>query len=392
MQLNHERFLATFDALKQLFPDDGGELGYNRPAFSDREKMVHSWLAQQLKNMPIQVSNDSIGNTFGRLGNQGGPAIGIGSHLDTVKNGGLYDGAYGTLAALEVIRSLADQQVTLTHDVLLTCFVGEEVNPLGGTFGSRALAGQLEPADSEFFDQATVASVKLVPQTYSHFLELHIEQSTTLVRTGVTIGIPNAIAGIVRYEYNFIGRADHAGATMMPYRQDALVAASQFVTNVSECAKVSQEQLVATVGKLDVFPNSPTVIPGRVELVLEVRAVDMEKARDFHDQMNAWLLEQQIKFTDKCITNKASGHLSQQMQTSIEQAAIQFELPFMHLFSGANHDVNAMSKISEAGLIFVPSVDGISHNPKEFTKDNDLLAGLDVMGEVIFQLATSSIN
>lgn len=124
MKVNEQRFLASFKALQALFPADGGPQGYNRPAFSAQERQAHLWVEKQLRQAGIQVTTDTIQNTFGRFGQHGGPAIGFGSHLDTVKNGGLYDGAYGTLAALEVIRSAAEQNLSLQHDLLFTSFVG----------------------------------------------------------------------------------------------------------------------------------------------------------------------------------------------------------------------------------------------------------------------------
>lgn len=387
MQINVQRFLDSFKALQALFPKDGGAVGYNRPAFSPRERQAHIWLAQQLEAAGIQVITDSLQNTFGRLGQHGGAAVGFGSHLDTVKHGGLYDGAYGILAALEVIRSAAEQQLSLKRDLLLTSFVGEEVNPLGGTFGSRSLTGQTPQVDNAHFTAAEIQAAQLPPHTYCNFLELHIEQSSALEQQNLTIGIPTAIAGIVRYQYQFKGVALHAGATPMIYRQDALVTASRFIQTVSAQATNSADQLVATVGQLQVEPNQPTVIPGQVTLILEVRAVEMQAAYQFEQQLEQWLKTEKIDFKVKKIVDKVSAHLDPQVEQVIQNVAEQHHYRYTKMFSGANHDVNAMSKVAAAGLIFVPSHLGISHNPQEYTNDADLVAGLQVLADSVYQLA-----
>lgn len=388
MKVNTQRFLNSFKVLQALFPEDGGTQGYNRPAFSTKEQQVHAWIRTQLQQSGVTVTTDTIRNTFGRLGHHGGPAIGFGSHLDTVKHGGLYDGAYGTLAALEVIRSAAEQRLPLQHDLLFTSFVGEEVNPLGGTFGSRTITGQVPVVDNNYFTAAQIQTAQLAPQTYRNFLELHIEQSSALEQQQLTIGIPTAIAGIVRYEYQFNGAALHAGATPMAYRDDALVKASRFIQVVSQQASASSEQLVATVGQLSVQPNQPTVIPGQVTLILEVRAVDMQVAYQFQHQLDQWLKAAQIEFQVQKIVDKVSAQLDLQVQQVIQTAAEQRQYRYTKLFSGANHDVNAMSKVSAAGLIFVPSHLGISHNPQEFTAADDLVAGLHVLADSVYALAT----
>ncbi|KRK39642.1 Zn-dependent hydrolase [Loigolactobacillus bifermentans] len=388
MKVNAQRFLDSFKALQALFPEDGGDEGYNRPAFSAKEQQAHAWVSTQLQQSGVVVTHDPIRNTFGRYGQHGGPAIGFGSHLDTVNHGGLYDGAYGTLAALEVIRSAAEQALPLQRDLLFTNFVGEEVNPLGGTFGSRALTGQVPVTDNDYFTAAQIQAAQLAPQTYRNFLELHIEQSSALEQQQVTIGIPTAIAGIVRYEYQFSGAALHAGATPMAYRDDALVKASRFIQAVSQQARASSEQLVATVGQLSVQPNQPTVIPGQVTLILEVRAVDMQVAYQFQHQLDQWLKAAQIDYHVRKIVDKVSAQLDPQVQQVIQAAAEQRHDRYTKLFSGANHDVNAMSKIAAAGLIFVPSHLGISHNPQEFTTAADLVAGLQVLADSVYALAT----
>ncbi|MCH4172478.1 MAG: Zn-dependent hydrolase [Lactobacillus sp.] len=388
---DQQRFLQSFKALKKLFPEDGGENGYNRPAFSIRERQTHDWLRQQLSQAGIQWYEDSIHNTFGRVGKNGGKAVGIGSHIDTVPHGGLYDGALGTLAALEVARSLKPFETRLKRDVLFTCFVGEEVNPLGGTFGSRALIGAVSTKANDCFTKEQIIAVQSGGQQYQNFLELHIEQAQSLETRQITIGIPTAIAGIVRYQYHFSGAALHAGATPMAYRKDALVHASYFIQQVYEKALTCQKALVATVGKIDVEPNTPTIIPGSVDLILEIRAVDMADAYEFQTQLETDLVQVKPEFVHEVhkITDKASGHLSETVEQVIANSATELGLNFTKMFSGANHDVNAMSKVSEAGLIFVPSHDGISHNPHEFTSDSDLLAGLDVLFQSTLALATT---
>lgn len=174
----------------------------------------------------------------------------------------------------------------------------------------------------------------------------------------------------------------------MAYRDDALVKASRFIQAVSQQASNSQAQLVATVGQLSVQPNQPTVIPGKVTLILEVRAVDMAVAYQFQSQLAQWLKAEQIDFQVKKIVDKVSAHLDSKVEQVIQAAAETHHYRYTKMFSGANHDVNAMSKIAAAGLIFVPSHLGISHNPEEFTNDDDLIAGLQVLANSVYRLAT----
>lgn len=367
------------------------DAGYNRLAFSEEEKGAISWLEEELKKNDISVRRDAIGNLFARVGPKDKPVYAFGSHLDTVKNGGLYDGALGVIAGLECLLQLKEYNSQSTAYELV-CFVGEEGNPLGGTFGSRVITGQVnsDELDDDVLQAAgmTKEQVQEASNTiedYAGFIELHIEQGTVLENNNNKTGIVTNIAGIVRNHITVIGEAGHSGTMPMAYRKDALVMASEIVQYINEEVRKLDDGTVATVGQFDVKPNAATIIPGEVEMTFEVRSGSKERLVTFSEEVISWIKE---NYSVKVISGvrKPTNAMSDKIIEATEQAAEKLNQPTLHMLSGANHDTNTLAPIMDTGMIFVPSIAGISHNPAEESDWKYIGNAVNVMLETLKSL------
>lgn len=369
MKMDIDRVKTNIENVSQSY--NSSEAGYTRLAFSKEEDQAIDWVAEELNSYGARVRKDAVGNLFGRIGPEDAPVIAFGSHLDTVKNGGLFDGALGVFAGLECLRVLKEQKQDANIAFELVCFKGEEGNPLGGTFGSRTVTGQINP---EELDDALLESLGVsksdicntmdtLPE-YEAFIELHIEQGTVLENNGNRTGIVTNIAGISRSHIKVVGVPGHSGTMPMNSREDALVNASEIVIHIHKEAKKLKDGTVATVGQLDVTPNLATVIPGSVELTFEVRAGNQKSINAFEKEMLDWITANYNVEIKSGVKKKASK-LSTEVREVLNGAADILGLPVMELVSGANHDANSLVGHTNVGMLFVPSIEGISHNPEE---------------------------
>lgn len=369
IKLNSQKIKHNLETVANNY--NNSDLGYTRLAFSTEEDEAFAWVEVALKTYGARVRKDAVGNLYGRIGPEDAPVIAFGSHLDTVQNGGLFDGALGVFVGLECIRVLNEHPSEANIAFELICFKGEEGNPLGGTFGSRTATGQINP---ENIDDAVLHSVNITREeienamntlpAYEVFLELHIEQGTVLEDNENKTGIVTNIAGISRSHIKVSGTPGHSGTMPMATRDDALVNASEIILHIHKEAKKLTDGTVATVGQLNVFPNLPTVIPGSVELTFEVRSGNQESITDFEKEINDWVTANyNVEMTPG--VKKPASKLSADVQRILHKAAKKLNLPVMELVSGANHDANTLTHHTEVGMLFVPSIDGISHNPAE---------------------------
>ncbi|GAE27583.1 N-carbamoyl-L-amino acid hydrolase [Halalkalibacter wakoensis JCM 9140] len=391
LRVNMTRLKSNLREVNELA--NAGSEGYTRLAFSQEEKMALHWLKQKLIDLNVDVECDSVGNVFGRAGTKKESVVGFGSHLDTVKNGGFLDGSLGVVVGLECLQSILENGGG--HLPLgLICFIAEEANVLGGTFGSRAVAGQIlftEEFDSKLkslhFTKERITSAQAAPKRWKSFLELHIEQGTILEKNHNQVGIVTAIAGIMRLHVSVKGRASHSGTTPMEVRQDALVDAASLILEVNRIAKERGKKFVATVGKLTVYPNSANVVPGQVELIIEARSGDWIDLQRFEKEIRSFV-EEQLQAVVTVEVEKKPSQLSAFVQNSIEESCKALALPYQRIVSGANHDANSLTKVTNVGMIFVPSINGISHHPEECTNWDDIEAGANVMLQTILLLAS----
>lgn len=396
--LDGEQLLQDLETLAQFGADPGP--GLDRVAFSPADQAAREWVEAQLRSVGMTVRRDAAGNSSGTYPGQdsGRAPIALGSHTDTVPQGGRYDGALGVLAALACVRALYAAGVQLRHPLEVINFVAEEATMSGATLGSLAMAGMLNPAVVEQpawdgllvgehlraagIDPAAITQAQRPQGSLAAYLELHIEQGGSLASAKIPIGIVEGIVGIRRYDLRFEGFANHAGTTPMQNRQDALVMAAPFILRVREVAL--KRQIVGTVGALAVYPGAPNVIPGRVELQIELRGL-REAVLDEAEADLARLAEEAGgRFSRR---SKKNGVDSDPRLVEVLVAACHsLEVPYRRMPSGAGHDAMCMAALAPQAMLFVPSQGGISHAPDEYTKAEDCVLGAKVMLAALLEL------
>ncbi|WP_187373140.1 allantoate amidohydrolase [Bacillus rubiinfantis] len=405
--VNGERLAARLDELSKIGKLDSG--GVNRPGYSLEEKQAKEMVIGWMKEAGLAVSIDGAGNVFGELnGCKQGRAVGSGSHLDSVPNGGNFDGPLGVLAALEVVEAWKEQNYVPAKPFVMAIFSDEEGSRFkSGLTGSRAFMGQitkeeldsLVDEDGKTFAEVITAFGSSVEQ-YLHaasqkgkigtFVEVHIEQGKVLERAGEPVGIVSGIAGPAWVELTFIGEAGHAGNTPMMGRKDPLVAAGMFIQAIEKLPEQVSGTAVATVGKINVVPNGVNVIPGRVDLVVDIRDI-YEPARD---QLVDLIIEKaknistgrQIEVEIKINTRIKPVPIAEDFQNRISKAFSKYDIKPNFIPSGAGHDSMILGTEIPVAMLFVRSKDGISHNPREWTSLNDCVYAVHVLKEVLEDL------
>jgi N-carbamoyl-L-amino-acid hydrolase len=381
--------------------------GVSRVAYSVADLTARAWMIDEIKSADIVPRIDAAGNIFARFGGQPNqPPILFGSHIDSVPNGGNFDGDLGTFAALEVIQAVQAAKVQTRHPLEMVLWAHEESTAFGvGTAASRIVAGDLQAGDMDrtWNGMKRSEAIKRIagnPEqietairgkgAWHSYVELHIEQGGTLDKAKVPVGIVEGIVGIHRYDVVIEGLANHAGTTPMNERQDAMVAASQLTLAVRDIAAKRQGRQVGTVGRIEVEPNSPNVIPGRVTLSVEFRDLSEQVLRELGDAVKAQGAEiakntgTKIAFTLASTNLGAPAHSG--VQDAIGKAAGALSLKTLKLPSGAGHDAQQIARLCPMGMIFVPSVGGISHSPKELTTWDDCARGANVLLGAVLEL------
>ncbi len=369
-------------------------------------ELLRGWMA----SAGLEVRLDPAGNLIGRRAGsrEDLPAIALGSHIDTVIEGGRYDGTAGVVAGLEVLRALEAGRNSLAHPVELIVFLEEEGTRWGAPLlGSRLMAGQnLEQADldrvdrdgisyrkamrSAGLDSARAAAARREPGEFACYLELHIEQGKVLESLGLPVGVVTGIAGPAAMKVAFRGQADHAGATPMHLRRDALVAAAKLILEAKKLAQETSPLSVATVGQLLVRPGAVNVIPGEVVMSVDFRDIDLER----RDRLEAALLgavraiagaenlESEVLDTSRV----APVRISDRMVAVLSNACTKNGINFGTLPSGAGHDAQVMSRLTEVGMLFIRSRDGISHAPQEYSTIEDITLGAQALYDAVLVL------
>ncbi len=392
------RIMRFLREVSEIGPDPRG--GWSRLAFSPEERDAHTVFEHWAADLGLTVSTDAIGNTFAELpGNMAGSALLAGSHLDTVPRGGNFDGAAGVAAALEVARLLIESR-GLNRPYRAVVFSGEEGARFGAPcIGSRVATGAFtgdtlsiltdregrsvaECAAQVGLRPADVAEAVWRHGWVSAFLELHIEQGRVLEARGRTLGVVDAIAGSTRIELTFSGNADHSGATPMFLRHDALVAASELVIEAERRA-ASYRTAVATVGNVEVEPGSFTTVPGLTRLSLDVRDVDSERQRELAEELldaaARTAARRGLEVSAVLMSDQSPVVLHKPVREQLARIAHESGVPFCVLPSGASHDTAHIAKAAPAGMVFVPSRQGISHSPEEWSSAEDIARGAEVM-------------
>jgi len=403
IKVNQERLEQRIFKLAQFGLQENGET--ERVAFSDADIAARNWVIAELNKMKLQTKIDFAGNIIGiRKGTVADKIpISFGSHIDRVPNGGNYDGCVGAMAALEVIETLNENNISTSHPLEVIIFSNEE----GGVMGSRAIAGHLGEnalgvVNSSGYtmgegivrlggDTTKLKNVERKSGEIAAFLELHIEQGGILDRENLDIGIVEGIVGLKWWNVTFTGFANHAGTTPMIMRQDALLTAAKFIVAVNEITNSFEGKQVGTVGRITAAPGAPNVIPGKVVTSLEIRDLSSDVIaslfREIKQEGEKIAKEANVKIEFELLDTTADPALTDKdIQDQIAKVATKLGLSFKQMQSGAGHDAQDMALITPTGMIFVPSKDGISHSPEEFTTASDMANGTNVLLNTILTL------
>ncbi|MFW6266637.1 MAG: M20 family metallo-hydrolase [Halanaerobiales bacterium] len=365
-----------------------GGRGITRLPFTPEYEEAARFVGDLMKEAGLEVWRDSVGNLFGALSSKDtDKMVIIGSHIDTVPQGGLFDGSLGVLSALECLQTLKENNYDNKNNLVVAAFIGEEGGEIGGTFGSRCFTSDVELNQKEidFLKKAgitpeDVKEAAINPEKLKCYLEMHIEQGQVLETEGIPIAIVEGIVGIARYKVTVKGKANHAGTTPMHLRDDALVKASREIIRLNKIINDLEGDLVGTVGELSLEPGAVNVIPGKVEFSIELR--DMKK-ENIDKVINQFKVENRSDIEVEDLLYKGGVYLAKKIQKVIEKAVHKKDYDYKYMTSGAGHDANPLSRITPTGMIFVPSKEGISHSPDEWTDWKYVEKGAEVMFETI---------
>jgi N-carbamoyl-L-amino-acid hydrolase len=406
---NPERMEARILALSRFGANPEG--GVSRIAFSDADLEGRRYIMDLMRDAGLEVRVDTAGNIIGhRDGSESGlPPIMIGSHIDSVPGGGNYDGDVGVIGAIEVAELLREHGIMTRHPIEVVSFTDEE----GGLTGSRAMTGKLTDSAMAVVSHSGMTireGIRYVggdpdnldaavrkPGDLAAFIELHIEQGAILHEETVDIGVVEGIVGIRWWDVTIEGFANHAGTTPMNRRNDAMVTAAELTLAINRIANELPGRHVATVGRIEAFPGAPNVIPGKVVMSLEVRDLDAAKMQQVFDLINAEAdrvadaRSTPIHFAELDVASPPAP-TDEQMRRIISTAANGLGLSYRLMPSGAGHDAQDMAHIAPTGMIFVPSVDGISHSPKEFTSAEDMANGASVLFRTVLAIDDGALN
>jgi beta-ureidopropionase / N-carbamoyl-L-amino-acid hydrolase len=400
--INGDRLMQHMNAMGAIGKDPAG--GISRVAYTEADRQGREYAMGLMRDAGLATSVDAAGNLSGRRAGSDAklPVLVIGSHIDSVPQGGNYDGVVGSLGAIEVAQTLAEAHVVLRHPFEVLIFQNEE----GGLQGSRAISGELREED---LAQATrsgktlrdgiayiggdpdhLAAARRKSGDVFAYLELHIEQGGTLAAEKLDIGVVEGIVGNSRWDVTIEGVANHAGTTPMNQRNDALLAAAKFIAAVNRIATSIPGRQVATVGKIQASPGAYNVIPGKVILGLDVRDLDESRIEmlfaKMRDEAQQIAQASGTKFSFNQIVADQPALTDQRLRKLIADSAKQLNLTTKLLPSGATHDAQSMARVAPIGMIFVPSIGGISHAPEEFSRPEDVVNGANVLLRSILQL------
>jgi beta-ureidopropionase / N-carbamoyl-L-amino-acid hydrolase len=410
---NDERIKSDILTLAKMINAEAE--GFTRRPFTKWYAQSREWLAEEMGKSGLDVQIDAASNLIGRLegSNKELPPIMIGSHTDTVTGGGRFDGIIGVLAGIEIARQLKEKGITLEHTLLIVDFTAEEPSEFGiSTIGSRGMVDNLtdemlnrtDPNGLKLSEGIKIAGGRpediskeaLKSGDISLYLELHIEQGPVLEQTNNDLGIVTGIVGIQRYRITVNGQPNHAGTTPMNMRFDALTGAAELILEVEKVAKKSyKEQVVGTVGRLFVEPNGSNVVPGKVVFDVELRSLSTSTIDQMVEQIISKIKDTEINRNLSVSIDKLSQSepifVNEDILKGIEEGCKDVGKA-IHLPSGAGHDANQIARIAPIGMIFVPSKDGKSHCPEEWTEYSQVAKGVCALGNALLYFDKKQSN
>lgn len=412
MQSNRNRIKTILEELSLFTATPGA--GTTRLSYSPEDQLARTYLKKQMKQVGLKVREDAVGNIYGRLEGKDAslPAVMVGSHFDSVPNGGSFDGPAGVVTGLEVAALFQENQLQPVYPLEVIAMVEEEGSRFGsGLLGSRMLAGQvsaenlasMKDKDGISVNEAMLAlgfngnqltEARRTTKDVKAFIELHIEQGPVLEEAGEDVGIVETIVGMTEIKVTITGRAGHAGTTPMNARRDALAATVQIVADLPQLAMNAAEATVLTIGKLTVYPNGANVIPNAVVFTVDVRSKSEACVQSVIQQVKTII---QTK-TPKGITAEIEEmlyekpvQLSEKIHQQLRANSEALGLKSRSMVSGAGHDAMIFAGFTEVGLVFVPSKDGLSHTPEEWTDYEQVQKGIEVVYETVKQLTEVEI-
>lgn len=407
--MNSQRIEKTLNEINEF---GASNKGMNRLAYTKVEQEALNYLASLCEKEGMKVRMDAAGNLIARREGKNPelPVVAFGSHIDTVYEAGRYDGTVGVVAALEVIRSLNDQGIETEHPLEIISFACEESARFNfATLGSKAMAGVL--SKEEIFDLKdrnglflrdelskcslnidTIEEAKRSRDEFKVFLELHVEQGPVLEKDKIQIGIATGIAAPTRYKLDIIGQAAHSGSTPMDYRKDAFMGAAEIAIALESAAITEAVHgTVATVGVCAAYPGAMNVVPGNAGMKIDIRGISVESKGKVIEALMQSIRDIAEKRDLKIQTDRISEDYPVEMNadviSSLVETCKQKEIDFMMMPSGAGHDSMNMARLCPTGLFFIPSKDGVSHNPNEFTSLNQIVIGVQLLEAEVLKWA-----
>jgi N-carbamoyl-L-amino-acid hydrolase len=409
--VNASRLRSNLEELSLFGRPTGGSFadGVSRVGYSQADVQGRAYVMKLMRGAGLEPRIDPAGNIFARRAGRdaGAQPVLFGSHIDSVPSGGNFDGDLGSLAALEALRVCDERRIVTRRPLDIVVWANEEGVAFGnGLCGSRAAAGELVDGELEHVWNGVrkadairgiggapdrIQEARIAPGSFHAYVELHIEQGGTLDRTATPIGIVEGIVAIDRYAVTIRGFANHAGTTAMGDRRDALVAASTLTLAVREIVTAEPGRQVGTVGHLTVSPNAPNVVPGEVRLTVELRDLSSGKIAALGERIKARAAAIAAETGSTIDMTPTSHHESAlatgAVQEAVAGAAEKLGLEARRLPSGAGHDAQMMARLGPMGMIFVPSIGGVSHSPRELTTWEDCARGAEVLLHTVLALA-----
>ena len=402
--VNGERLKNTIEAFADFGRTDSN--GVTRLALSQEDIEVRQYFRSCCEELGMTVKVDDMGTMYATLaGIQSKPPIVIGSHMDTVKKGGRFDGVLGVIAGLEIVRTLVDQGIKPEIPISVMNFTNEEgarfepsmmaSGVLSGKFDKSVMLGKKDP-EGTTFQEALEASgyagdIANRIQEATAYLELHIEQGPVLERENLTIGLVDCVVGMACYEIEVTGESDHAGTTPMEMRKDALFAANDLITELRRKLGGLDSELVYTMGRMNVLPNIHTVIPNKVIFTIEARHKDMDVVREVEAIIQGLPeLQEECDVKKTKLWGRETVWFDPGLCERVEQATLTLGYPHKKMASGAGHDAQFVTDFLPSAMVFVPSVKGKSHCEEELTSYEDCEMGVNVLLETVLSLLSSN--
>lgn len=407
--VNINRFKQTFDHVNEYGKTDKG---MTRLAYSEEEKSVTDYFISCCREADLSVTFDAAGNVIARRPGLDPElsAVGLGSHLDTVIEGGKYDGVTGTLAALEIIRDLNDKHIQTRHPIVIFAFACEESARFGfsqigskifaGLIGKKELARLTDKEGKDIrsifnergLDFDRIEEARCPAPKLSAFLELHIEQGPMLESYNKDVGVVTGIAAPTRFSICVKGHAAHSGSTPMNQRQDALIGAAEIALELEKAARREMEHgTVATVGDIEIEPGAMNVIPGETQLKVDIRSISRSSkdrvVRTLYDTVDRLYQTRHLKIETTMLSDETPVRMNPKVIDSFENICEKQGINYLAMPSGAGHDTMNMAALCPAGMIFVPSVGGISHHPDEHTAMSQIEKGINVLEQAVLHWA-----